>query len=441
MSRLREVQKLTRRCYLTDSYKLTTEWSDRLKNPLLQKVSIENMYFQCDSKFNQTKKISPVDVDIYANKIDDDRHMEEIADLMMKLRMTEEASNVFDSSQHALIRNYIDNDNFEALVHVLNNRTTFGVYLDNFAANILLDKLIQEKQFKLAARFTTIFALQEEFSNPITTSMSLYSCYMFLNQLEPFDDLAEKPVEQKAIEGAPKKKKIEEVKVRVKYVRNPYFDDHFDVKNSNHLLGKTFLLLSDEVQNDTLANSLKLLGYSLYEKFEEGNKFLAQSRGSFFKETVEIVKSFAEKVESLEGNEPAKLYFDSVGLLSSLKDEKVGELIENLMKQAVQQQAGKDIDEQKKIYASWLTEREEKLNTEIARHNRIQRLLNIEKLQEDQQKEEKKLWFFEKEDKVDLEIEGKRVYYPKRWFGKKKTPRAVDEGYIPPDVDKRRNVK
>jgi small subunit ribosomal protein S27 len=53
--------------------------------------------------------------------------------------------------------------------------------------------------------------------------------------------------------------------------------------------------------------------------------------------------------------------------------------------------------------------------------------------------EERKLWFFENEDKIDLEIEDKKVFYPKRWFGKKKKPRVIDENYIPPDVDKRRN--
>lgn len=54
--------------------------------------------------------------------------------------------------------------------------------------------------------------------------------------------------------------------------------------------------------------------------------------------------------------------------------------------------------------------------------------------------EERKLWFFDNEEQINLEIEGKRVYYPKRWFGKKKVPRKVDENYIPPDVDKRRHA-
>jgi small subunit ribosomal protein S27 len=433
---------LTRRDYLTASYKLNQEWAERLQTPILQKIDSENLYYEIDAKFNQQKKLSPVDVDIFANKVQDDRHMEEIADLMMKLRTTKEATNVFDSSQHALIRNYIENNNLDSLVYILNHRQEYGVFLDYFSANMLLDKLIEEKKFKLGARFATFLALQEEFANPITTCMSLYTCYKFLGNLETFDDLMEKVVEEEAPKEAPKgKKKKEEIKVRVRYIINDFFDDNFDLKNTNHLLGKTFLLLANEVQssNETLSDSLKLLGYSLYEKFDEGNAFLAKAKGkSFFKEPIDIVKSLAEKIEDLESKEPAKKFFESVGSLT-LKEEKVDELIEGLMKNAIQQNESKDIEEQKKIYNAWNVEREQKLNDEMYRFNRIQRLMTAEKLTDDIEKEERKLWFFENEDKLDLAIEDQKVFYPKRWFGKKKKPRVVDENYIPPDVDRRRN--
>lgn len=434
--------RISLRSYLTESYNLNNEWAKRLSTPLLQKVNIENLYYDMDTKFSQQKKISPVDVDIYANKIVDNRHTDEIADLVQKLRTTEEAANLLDSTQHALVRNYIEFNNMESLVHILNHRTQFGVFLDNYTANLLLDKLIKEKNFKLGARFATIFALQEDFSNEITTAMSLYVCHQFLSSLEPFDDLVVKPAE--VVEEVPKsKKKKEEIRIRVRYIKNPFFDDHFDLDNSNHLLGKTFLYLADEVceSNEVLSNSLNILGYSLYEKFEEGNKFLAKAKGkTFFKETVEFVKDFANSNEDWKSNEAAGQFFETVQGLST-KDESVHKLIESMMEQAVQKQAAKDMEEQAKIYAGWIEEREEKLHNEINRFSRIQRLYNVEKVQKDLEDEERKLWFFENEDKLDLEIDAKVVRYPKRWFGKHKKPRVVDENYIPPDVDSRRNVK
>lgn len=79
--------------------------------------------------------------------------------------------------------------------------------------------------------------------------------------------------------------------------------------------------------------------------------------------------------------------------------------------------------------------REQKLNDEIHRMKRIQRLEEVERMQGDMESQEKKLWFFEKYEDIKLEIESKQVYYPKRWFGKKKKPKKLDENYIPPDLE------
>lgn len=57
----------------------------------------------------------------------------------------------------------------------------------------------------------------------------------------------------------------------------------------------------------------------------------------------------------------------------------------------------------------------------------------------DMEMEEKKLWYFENEEQIELEIESKQVRYPKRWFGKKKKPRVIDEGYVPPEIVVKRN--
>lgn len=78
--------------------------------------------------------------------------------------------------------------------------------------------------------------------------------------------------------------------------------------------------------------------------------------------------------------------------------------------------------------------REKRLKEEIERLRRAERIKHVEKLTKDMEAEEQKLWFFENEDKIDLQIENKRVFYPKRWFGKKKKPRQLDEDYIPPEI-------
>ncbi len=299
---------------------------------------METFYYDLDTKFQQQKDVSAIDLDIYANKITDGNHIEEVADLMHKLRLTSETGNALESTGHAIIRNYLEHNQIEPLINVLNHRLDFGVFLDYFSANLVLDKLIEEKKFKAGARIATIFALQENFENPITNYFSLYACYKFLSNLEPFDDLVE-PV----VEVQPKKKK-EEIKIRVDFLRNEFFDNHFDIKNTNHLIGKTFLYLADEIQDPLLANSIKLLGYCLYEKYEEANKLL-ESKKEFYKEIVDIIKKVGENVE----DESAGQFFNSCGQLSGLVEGNVSDVIEKSLKEVVASNENKDIEEQIKV--------------------------------------------------------------------------------------------
>lgn len=345
----RQVTVLTKRTYLTENYKCTESFESRLKNPILERVSIDNLYFDIDAKFHQQKKVSAIDIDIYANKIIDDKHTDEIADLVQKLRLTEEASNILESTGHALIRSYIANNQIDALVQILNHRLEYGIYLDNFTANLLLDKLVMEKNWKLAARVATLHCLQEDFENPITNSLSMYSCFMFLENLETFDDLVEQQIE-KPKEDLPKsKKKKEEIRIRVGYLRNEYHDNHFDIRNTNHLVGKTLLYLAKELkQSDVLRNNLELLGFALYEHFDEGIKLLeTQSSSPFFADTVAIVNKL--KAASGEENEIAMKFFNKVDQLSNLQNDKVDLMLEKLVQSAVEGRQSKDIEQQKMV--------------------------------------------------------------------------------------------
>lgn len=90
-------------------------------------------------------------------------------------------------------------------------------------------------------------------------------------------------------------------------------------------------------------------------------------------------------------------------------------------------------------YQQWLTVRDERLQDELLRLKRAAAIKEFERTSKDLEMEEKKLWFFENEDQIDLEIDSKVVRYPKRWFGKKKKPRVIDEGYIPPEIEVHRS--
>ena len=58
-----------------------------------------------------------------------------------------------------------------------------------------------------------------------------------------------------------------QVKILVRYVRNPYFDDHFDLRDPEQLAGKTLGLLSARLESPLKENAA-VLGWAMYAKWQ-----------------------------------------------------------------------------------------------------------------------------------------------------------------------------
>lgn len=84
------------------------------------------------------------------------------------------------------------------------------------------------------------------------------------------------------------------------------------------------------------------------------------------------------------------------------------------------------------MFQQWTEVREKRLEEQIKRLDRAKRIEAIDHKQKDLQEEEQKLWFFENEDAIDLEIEEKEQSTDSNL--KKKTSKAVDDDYIPPEI-------
>lgn len=312
------VQPANVRHFLSDAYKCSEAWSNRLQSPILQKIRPDSFYYDLERKLQQNGKICAIDLDILANRIEDNSLLSELSDLVHKLRLTAETSLTLDSTSHAIIRHHLDHcdTDLENLIYLLDDRLSYGVYLDAFSANLCLDKMIKLKNFRMAAKIATLLMLQESFENPLNRALSLYACYKYLENPETFDDFLKnmKTEEEIAAEiaahvqagqaeskakKAKKRDKKEEIKIRINFERNPYFDDHFDLRNSNHLVGKTFLAISRYLDG-TLANSIQLLGHAFYEKYSDGHQFIESlnNKHAFHKDAVDIAKKQLAQVIS-----------------------------------------------------------------------------------------------------------------------------------------------
>lgn len=307
------------RYFLSDSYKCTESWQNRLNSPILQNIRTDLFYRDLDRKLVNSGKVCAIDVDIFVNAIKDNTMLSELSDLMHKLRLTAETSNALDSTSHATIRHHLDysDEDMINLLYMLDDPLNYGIFLDEYTANLCLDKMIKLQNYRMAAKVATFLMLQETFENPINRTLSLYACYKYLEDPQPFEDMFKEPepeldseIEKSNRESAtdPKAKKVkrkekkEEIRVRINFLRNPYFDDHFDIKNSHHLVGKTFLSIGMHMDG-AIGNTIKLLGYSYYEKFADGVEFIESLKSSnqlyknAFKKVQEKVAQVRNEVE------------------------------------------------------------------------------------------------------------------------------------------------
>lgn len=342
---LPKINQSSTRTFLSESYKCTESWNQRLTSPVLKNINASNFYYELESKFQTYGKLSSIDIDILANKTSDGGHLDALADLMHKHRMTEETTNTLDSTGHSVIRAFLDEFQIHELLDILDDRLSYGVFLDSFAGNLCLDTLIKNKDFKSAARIATLFMLQEDFDNKITQALSLYACVKHLQKPEAFKDVPPPPPAV-AETGTKTKKKVEEVKVRVAFIRNPYFDDHFDLTDDNALVGKTLVMIGEMIPGK-IGNSSKLLGYGLYGKYDKGIQLLDKIGSDVHTDVIEMLKTFLEI--SKDDNEKLVSFRQKISEFTGGSTNSFENDVADLVNSVVSDVEAADIEKQKKV--------------------------------------------------------------------------------------------
>ncbi|VVC87223.1 unnamed protein product [Leptidea sinapis] len=394
-----------RRHYLTNEYKCVEAWNNQINSPLLSKVNLNDFYNALEQNYSSKGVISAIDVDVFANAIRDPIYLDELRDLLHKLRLSGDTGNTLESTHHATARNFLEFGNLSDLVTILKDPLNFGVFLDFYTANLILDKLLTSEDYQLAANVAHLIMLQEEFSNDITCTLCQYACYKFLK------DYKEPESDSINVTETKKSEKVEEIKIRIKFLRNEYYDDHFDIKDVKILSGKTLAWISKQYK-DNVSNNLQLLGWLYYKKYDKLQNLCQE---------LSINKSF-------------KLNSQVIDVLKSEISEDSKESIENCLSILNQMESSTEsLEEAIKLFENWTTIREEKLEEQTQRLNRAERIKQIEEKQKELETEEQKLWFFENEEQIDLQIEEKTKVNINPEI-KNKSKSKDDSDYIPPEI-------
>ncbi|KPJ16885.1 28S ribosomal protein S27, mitochondrial [Papilio machaon] len=415
------VKKIQKRSFLTKEYKCEPAWNAQKASPILNNVNLNDFYTTLSQNYAAKGVISAIDVDIFANAIKEPTYLDELKELLHKLRLSAETGNTLQSTHHATVRSYIDFGNDQELIDILKDPLNYGVFLDDFAANILLDKLITSNKYELAAEVAALIMLQEDFTNEITCTLSQYACYKYIINYK--DSPPEPP-------KAEEKKKIEEKKIRIKFLRNYYHDDHFDIKDLMLLSGKTLAWISRHNKNN-VSNNLQIIGWMYYKKYDSlltlCENFKNLKPFKIYSEVIDLLQKESSKCEEKDSLEKCISFLNEC----PKADGTLEESIKNLIEDAINKTQKNDISSQQKLFEIWLSTREEKLNDQIQRLARAQRIVEVEKKQKELEVQEQKLWFFENEEKIDLEIESKEKLHTST---EKSDIDISDENYIPPEI-------
>lgn len=294
--------------------------------------------------------------------------------------------------------------------------------------------------------------LQEEFDHPITSNLALYSCYGYLNkpQPEPWDPQPKPKPEEP----------VEEVKVRVDYIREPFFDDHFDLTEPHRLIGKTLVGFGKHLLQrspDSVAYTSLLLGWTLFGKHDKVIQILDTILGSsskpyLYKEGLDQCKSAVQEwtnpPDGFLDNFNARM--DQLEAGGFIVHDNLGDILKQRVKNAVSKQENDDIQNQKENYRLWEQNREDEIQRQAQAIERRKRLTVLEAKKKDLEEKEEQLHFFDNLDAWELRHEEKILQKEMlvkeqesrgRKVSAKLLRQAEEDAYYPPEVKAVRKQK
>jgi len=370
------------RSIVSHNFQIKDDWDKRLEAPIFKKIKMGEYFFELEKKFTNEYKGSAIDVDIFANNVSTDTQTEHMEELIHKLRRTPHTVHTPDSTHHAAVRAMLEYGEVEHLVKMLDDRLNYGVFMDEFSAILVLDKLLEMGENGAAARCASQLMLQEEnYSLPI--ALGNLGCWRY------FSSGRQAPwfyPEEITVDDDPD----EVIRVRVPVVPNNYKDNHFDLRDPDHILGKT-LIYFNLGREDVVGRSLSILGQHLYGDSDAVVKLLASG------ETVQPVLDWLSS--TCADNEPIKL------ALAAAKSSHVdvdAVLVEEC-RHLEADSSGHLIQQQKQIYNTWIENREAELERQYDLMQREGRIEAIQQTKASLQQDEEKLFFFDNLDNFEME--------------------------------------
>ncbi|KAF7490195.1 28S ribosomal protein S27 [Sarcoptes scabiei] len=432
------LMRISSRTLLSPNYYCNEQWKNRIEqDETLRQISTERYFFELNQKFAQKKSVSAVDVDLFINSLELPESQDELEHILKKFRKTSRTTDTLESTHHAVCRFYLSHSKISDLLNILNNRIEYGIFPDLYTYNMLLNECILQEKFDQALDVVKLMMLQEDGGNEITKTLAMFVMTKFLNEIIDGKRNSIDPIQaEKKDENVEEDEEIEYI--RVPYLTNSYFDDHFDLTDRNHIFGKSLHYFGEELlktsTNDSdklLARTSMIIGLIFFEKWDRANSLLqsfSETNASVSKDLILILKQLSHSIESEVIRKELDNILDRFSKFDKILDEKsIDELLSNRVR-LLSEQEPEDIMQMGSLMENFKKIRIETLNDQMEQLIQRQRKLEIENQFADLERKKKLYYFFENFPKheIDFARAEKRIK-------EIRSKTIVEEEYVPPE--------
>ncbi|KRX48658.1 Protein MEF2BNB -like protein [Trichinella murrelli] len=237
----------SKRFLLSTAYDCSEEWRKRLEAPIFKNVDTDEFITDLRKQFLGKKVASPIDLDVAVNLVQRKDHLDELKSCIYKIRHTKMSASILPSTHHALVRSFLHLGCEDLFMEMIDDPDKFS-----FATKIACHMMKQE-EFRLSTCWLSVYSCLKWLFSGDQSWITIPCTFRNMNNEEE-----------------------EDLIFKIPYLKNPVFDDHFDLEEPRQLVGKTILWMSEHLPDSPAIHSCRALGLKLWNKHDRLVKLLKQ---------------------------------------------------------------------------------------------------------------------------------------------------------------------